>query len=96
MAEVGEDVLKVEEPEYRFSIFDEYITTVVKKLRGMGFDVTCELQNNNSYMNPFKLKLEIKDSNVKYTLSYTSNSLEGIRRNLDKWLEYVLGIKTQG
>jgi hypothetical protein len=76
--------------------FVEYIAPVINKLREMGYEVTCELNNKNSYTNPFQLKLEIKDNDVKYAFTCSSSGLEGIRKNLDMWLEYVLGIKTQG
>jgi hypothetical protein len=75
--------------------FAKYITPLINKLREMGYEVTCELNNKNSYTNPFQLKLEVKDKDTKYAFTCSSSGLEGIRRNLDIWLENVFGIKTQ-
>jgi hypothetical protein len=70
----------------------EYATQAVRNLRKMGYDVTCELQNVDSYGDCFLLRFEVKDNEIKYVFSHVFNSREIARVGLENWLTNVLGV----
>jgi hypothetical protein len=81
----------------------DFIEAVAKKLKELGYNVTCDFQKeprllNTVYVGEYFIRIDVKTKEliqpeIIYTFRYSSHSLEEIKKQVGEWLKETFNIR---